>query len=113
MFVTEDKNGRISVFHTNGQFSHIIGKGQLSWPYDVTVNTNNQLLVADMDYHCIYTFTLDGNYVSKFATEGSDKGQLSSPWNLTADLYGFILVEDQNNNCVSIFNKDGKFIYYY
>ena len=63
-----DDNSCISVFHTNGQFSHIIGKGQLSGPTDVTVNTNNQLLVADWDHHCIYTFTLDGNYVSKFAT---------------------------------------------
>ena len=111
VFVTENNNGRISVFHTNGQFSHIIGKGQLGRPYDVTVNTNNQLLVADYDHHCIYTFTLDGNYVSKFATYGHARGQLSSPCSLTTDLYGFILVAEWDNNRVSIFNKDGKFIH--
>ena len=110
VFVTEESNQRISVFHTNGQFSHIIGKGQLGTPYDVTVNTNNQLLVADHTHNCIYTFTLDGNYVSKFATVGSARGQLSSPISLTTDLYGFILVADTGNNRVSIFNKDGKFI---
>ena len=111
VFVTEDSNSRISAFHTNGQFSHIIGKGQLGGPYDVTVNTNNQLLVADGDHHCIYTFTLDGNYVSKFATQGSAEGQLSSPISLTTDLYGFILVADNGNNRVSVFNKDGIFIH--
>ena len=111
VFVTEYSNQRISVFHTNGQFSHIIGKGQLGWPYDVTVNTNNQLLVADYTHHCIYTFTLDGNYVSKFATRGSARGQLSNPFSLTTDLYGFILVADTGNHRVSIFNKDGKFIH--
>ena len=111
VFVTEYNNYRISVFYTNGQFSHIIGKGQLGQPYDVTVNTNNQLLVADMNHHCIYTFTLDGNYVSKFGSYGSDKGQLDSPFSLTTDLYGFILVADTGNNRVSIFNKDGKFIH--
>ena len=111
VFVTEDCNRRISVFHINGQFSHIIGKGQLGSPYDVTVNTNNQLLVADYSHHCIYTFTLDGNYVSKFATRGSDKGQLDTPYSLTIDLYGFILVAEYGNNRVSIFNKDGKFIH--
>ena len=111
VFVTEGDNHRISLFHTNGQFSHIIGKGQLSRPYDVTVNTNNQLLVADSRHHCIYTFTLDGNYVSKFATEGSARGQLSSPCSLTTDLYGFILVAEYGNHRVSIFNKDGKFIH--
>ena len=111
VFVSESNNQRISVFHTNGQFSHIIGKGQLGKPYDVTVNTNNQLLVADFSHQCIYTFTLNGNYVSKFATQGSDRGQLSKPHGLTTDLYGFILVVDTGNHRVSIFNKDGKFIH--
>ena len=111
VFVSNSSNGCISVFHTNGQFSHIIGKGQLGRPYDVTVNTNNQLLVADYSHHCIYTFTLDGNYVSKFATRGSAKGQQDSLRSLTTDLYGFILVADTYNNRVSIFNKDGKFIH--
>ena len=111
VFVTENNNHRISVFHINGHFSHIIGKGQLGEPYDVTVNTNNQLLVADYSHHCIYTFTLDGNYVSKFASYGSDKGQLCEPCSLTTDLYGFILVADTCNHRMSIFNKDGKFIY--
>ena len=111
VFVAEYSNRRISVFHTNGQFSHIIGKGQLGRPYDVTVNTNNQLLVADCDHHCIYTFTLDGNYVSKFATYGDARGQLNDPFGLTTDLYGFILVAEWGNHRVSIFNKDGKFIH--
>ena len=111
VFVTEDSNCRISVFHTNGQFSHIIGKGQLGCPYDVTVNTNNQLLVADYDHHCIYTFTLDGNYVSKSATYGDARGQLRYPCSLTTDLYGFILVAERGTHLVSIFNKDGKFIH--
>ena len=111
VFVAESINHRISVFHTNGQFSHIIGKGQLGQPYDVTVNTNNQLLAADISHHCIYIFTLDGNYISKFTSCGSDRGQLSDPRSLTTDLYGFILVADTGNNRVSIFNKDGKFIH--
>ena len=109
-FITEDSNQRISVFHTNGQFSHIIGKGQLGEPLDVTVNTNNQLLVADT-HHCIYTFTLDGNYVNKFASYGSGRGQLSNPYSLTTDLYGFILVAEYGNHRVSVFNKDGNFIH--
>ena len=111
VFVTENSNQRISVFHTNGQFSQIIGKGQLGKPYDVTVNINNQLLIADCGHHCIYTFTLDGNYVSKFATQGYGKGQLNNPRGITTDLYGFILVTEWNNHRVSIFNKDGNFIH--
>ena len=111
VFVPEEGNRRISVFHTNGLFSHIIGKGQLGDPYDVTVNTNNQLLVADHSHHCIYTFTLDGNYVSKFATQGAKRSQIHEPCGLTTDLCGFILVADTDNHRVSIFNKDGKFMH--
>ena len=111
VFVTEQGNQRISVFHTNGQFSHIIGKGRLDCPFDVTVNTNNQLLVADYHHHCIYTFTLDGNYVSKFASQGSDKGFLLKPIGLTTDMYGFILVVESGNSRVSIFSKDCNFMY--
>ena len=105
-----DRAGHISVFQTNGQFSHIIGKGRLGSPYDVTVNTNDQLLVADNRHHCIYTFTLDGDYVSKF-----NSSHLLSPTGLTTDLYGFILVvvDDGVSDGVSIFNKDGKFIHYF
>ena len=113
VFVAEGNDKRISVFHTNGDFSHIIGKGQLGTPADVAVNTNNQLLVADYSHHCIYTFTLDGNYVSKFATQGSAKGQLSKPVGITTDLYDFVLVAEEGNHRVSIFNKDGNFIHYF
>ena len=111
VLVTEYSNQRISVFHTNGQFSQIIGKGQLGRPYDVTVNTNNQLLVADSEHHCIYTFMLDGNFIRKFATQGSGRGQLYYPWSLTTDLYGFILVADSSNHRVSVFDNDGNFVH--
>ena len=113
VFVADCGNHRISVFHTNGQFSHIIGKGQLGQPFDVTVSTNNQLLVADIAYHCVYTFTLNGNYVSKFASSESDKGELNRPYGITTDLYGFVLVAENGNHRVSIFNKDGVCVHYF
>ena len=122
VYVTEIGDQRISVFHTNGQFSHIIGKEELGMPYDVTVIANDQLLVAGGGHHCIYTFTLDGNYVGKFSSQGRwlsnpyrftlttdwHRGQYSQPVSLTTDICGFILVVD--NAHVSIFDKDGNFI---
>jgi len=72
------------------------------------VNSNEQLLVADIRHHCIYTYTLDGNYVSK---QGFAKGQLICPFSLTTDLNGFIFVVEWGNHCVSVFNEDGKFMY--
>ena len=107
VYVTDCNNRRISVFQTDGKFHHTIGSGQLGTPYDVIVNGNNQLLVAD---HCIYTFTLDGDYVGKIGTYGTGRGQLSNPYGVAVDLYGFILVADTYNNRVSIFDKYGNFV---
>jgi len=111
VYVSDCDNHRISVFQTDGKFYHTIGSGQLGSPYDVTVNGNNQLLVADRDHHCIYTFTLDGDCVGKFGTYGTGRSQLNYPRGVTVDLYGFILITDTYNDCVSIFDKDGNYIH--
>ena len=87
-------------------FLHNIGSGQLGSPYDVAVNGNNQLLVVDNDHDCIYTFTLDGDYVGKFDMYGSESGQLNKPYSVAVDLYGFTLVADTSDRG-SIFDKDG------
>ena len=110
VYVTDCDNHRVSVFQTDGKFHHTIGSGQLGKPHDVTVNGNNQLLIADYSHHCIYTFTLDGDYVGKIGTRGTGRGQLSYPYGVTVDLYGFILVADTDNHRVSIFDKFGNFI---
>ena len=40
----------------------------------------------------IVTFTLDGHYVGKFGTQGSNRGQLYHPYSLATDENGSILV---------------------
>ena len=75
-FVTEHSSNRISVFQFDGQFSHVIGLGHLRDPHYTAVSTNNQLLVANKG---ISMFTLDGNYVGKFGTQGTGRGQLDGP----------------------------------
>jgi len=111
VYVSDRDNHRISVFQTDGKFHRTIGSGQLGTPYDVTVNGNNQLLVADYADHCIYTLTLDGDCVGKFGTHGTGRGQLDHPFGVAVDLYGFILVTDACNHRVSIFDQDGNYIH--
>ena len=112
VYVADTNNHRISVFQHNGQFCISFGSDQLGGPWDVAVNVNNQLLVADFSHHCIVTFTLDGHYVGKFGTQGSNRGQLNSPYSLATDVNGFILVSDGNQR-VSVFDHVGNFIHYF
>ena len=111
VYVTECQGKRISVFWLDSQFSHIIGSDHLSNPHYIAFTANDQLLVTDCNQHCIYTFTLDGNYVGKFGTQGNGRGQLYWPSGIAADMYGFILVTEHGDNRVSIFDKDGVFIH--
>ena len=111
LYVSEVTNHRISVFHLDGQFIHIIGSGYLSSPHYIAVSTNGQLLVANKSHHCITIFTLNGNYVGKFGTQGTCRGQLNGPSGIATDLYGFIFVTESRNNRISIFDKNGVFVH--
>ena len=101
LYVADHGNDRISVFQLNGQFCCIIGSGQLSNPYDVTVSGNGHLLVADYNNHCISSFTLDGAYVGKFNDD------YRYPVSLTTDMHGFVLVTEDEAECVTVFDQDG------
>ena len=111
VYVGECWGNRISVFKLDGQFSHIIGSGQLGNLHHIAVNTNDQLLVADYSQHCISIFTLDGNYVGKFGMQGTGRGHLSNPSGVATDMHGFVLVTDNTNNSALIFDKDGAFVH--
>ena len=110
VYVVENSGGRISVFHCDGQFSHIIGSGHLNRPWYVAVS-NDQLLVADWCHKCISIFTLDGNYVGKYDIRGTGREPLDCPCGIATDMYGFIFVTEHSENRVSIFSKDGVFVH--
>ena len=100
-------NGCLMVYDTDGQFYHTIGSGVLSTtPYDIAVSCDNCLLVADCGHNCVFTFALDGKYISKFGVQDSEGGQLKNPHGLTVDNNGFVLVVDYNHRVI-IFDQDG------
>jgi len=106
VYVADQGNHQIAIFQCdNGKFcSNIASSHHLSQPYDVVVNAQNNLLVADYKNHCILTFTLEGHYIGKFGTQGSASS-------LTTDVNGFILVVENSNRRVSIFDHLGNFIH--
>ena len=112
VYVADCNNHRISVLQKDtGKFYLTIGKDHLDTPYDLSVNTNDLLLVLDHDQHSIFSFTLNGCLVHKFGSKGKYWGRLKNPSNLFTDLNGFVLVADSGNHCTSIYDKDGNCIY--
>ena len=111
LYVADCSNMRISVFQTtNGEFCRVIGKGHLDAPHDLSITTNNLLLAVDHGQHCICTFTLEGEFVSKFGSKGMHWGQLNEPCSIITDLHDSILVADSGNHRILIFDKDGNCI---
>ena len=98
------------MFKTEGSFCLSFGSDHLAGPQDVTVSTNDQVLVADYCSHKIYIFTLDGNLVSAFGKQGRAEGDLFFPLSITTtwNTQLQILISDENH-CVSIFHENGKF----
>lgn len=83
-------------------FGYISGLIQMS---------DSNLAICDHTNHCVKIFNLDGTFVKKFGTYGSERG------NFSKNLENIIQLKDDNlaildsgNNCVHIFTPDGVFI---
>ena len=113
VYVAEYANHRISVFEYNGHFCITFGADRLGAPWDLAINTNNQLLIADHTHSSVVVFTLFGQYKGRFGTPESGKGQLKCPCSLATDVNGFVLVGDNHSSydCITVFGKDGNFIH--
>ena len=114
VYIAESGNKHISVFQTNnGQFYDTFGCDVLGRSKDVAISTDKYLVVAGQEPDCICTFTLDGHYVGKFGTPGSDIGAFNSPYGIISDVDGSIMVADTSNHRVSIFDNNGKYIHHF
>ena len=67
------------------------------------MNKLGQLMVCDTGNNRIQVFQLNGNFVGKFGTSGSNLGEFKSPWSVAVLSNGRIVVCDVNNYRVQIF----------
>ena len=53
--------------------------------------------------HCVYVFTIDGEYVTSFGRVGQKEGDFNRPYYVYVDYYGFICITGCYNNHVQCF----------
>ena len=101
-------NNRIQVFNNDLTFSHTITlNGDKAFnPWDVSLDSEGHLYVAEWGNHCITKLTTTGQYIARFGTKGSDPGQLYCPSSLTIN-NNLVYVSDHGNHRVSVFNTKG------
>ena len=113
VFVADSGNNRIQVFSSNLTYVHSIilhGGTQFNKPYDVSLDSDGCLYVAEWGHHCITKLTATGQYITRFGSEGCAPGQLFCPTSLT--IYNDLLyVSECGNNRVSVFNTKASVVH--
>ena len=113
IFVADRNNNRIQVFKNDLTFSRTIAptdNKSFNRPFDVALDNEGYLYVAEIRNHCITKLTTKGQYIKRFGSQGSAPGQLYCPSFLTID-NNLVYVTEEDNHRVSIFDTNGTFIH--
>lgn len=116
LLVCDSGNNRIQVLDANSDFSfsHAFGEygaeeGKFIQPYDVAVNSNDEILVSD-SCHRVQIFNSQGKFLRAFGIRGKSKpGKFRHPTAITVDNEDTIFVCDRGNHRVQVFTPDGEF----
>ena len=112
IFVADSGNQCIQVFTNDLTFAYTIrsphSRKPLLNPYDVALDNEGYLYVAEYSGKCIAKFTTTGQYVARFGS--SAPGQLSRPSALAID-NNLVYVCEYGNNRISVFNTTGTFLH--
>jgi len=99
------------IYHCKfGEFG--INDGQFTEPSGVTINTSNDIIVADTNSHRIQIFDKDGRFKFKFGECGKRDGQLLYPNRVSVVKHtGDIVVTERSpTHQIQIYNKYGQFL---
>ena len=81
---------------------------RLNLPWGVAVNEEGQVVVAECSKHCISIFSVNGDKVASFGSNGSAPGELSYPIGVAITAAGDILVSENSNHRIQLFSPHGR-----
>ena len=88
-----------------------VKKPTLKHPTGVALDeVRNRVYVADSKLNQIFVFDMEGKFLGRFGSRGSEPGQFSYPGALLVDKQGRLLVVDTMNARLQVFGPDLKFI---
>lgn len=116
LLVCDSGNNRIQAFDANNdfKFAYAFGvrgteKGEFLQPYDVAVNSLDQIFVTD-SCHRVQMLDTKGSFIKQWGTKGKTKaGKFRHPTAITVDSEDHIFVCDQGNHRVQVFDPTGEF----
>ena len=113
--LTDHNNQRVQKFNSSGAYitkwgGYGTGDGMFKRPYDVAVDSNNNVYVVDTSNERIQKFTSSGTFISKWGSLGSGNGQFNTPTGIAIDNSNNVYVVDSGNNRVQKFSSSGAYL---
>ena len=88
---------------TNRLITRGVGK-QTSNPFCFDIDREYNIIMSDLDDHCVYVFNQEGKQIHKFGKEGQGIGEFYQPFGIALDNTGRIIVVcRKNTNCLLFF----------
>jgi NHL repeat len=118
IWVTDACNHRVQVFDARGSEAKLVKSwgeqgnepGRLNYPYDILLDeaalagqSGGYIYLCEYGNHRVQKFTMDGQFVAAFGTNGRREGELVQPWGIARDSKGRMYVLDTDNHRVQRF----------
>ena len=87
------------------------GNGEFNSPYDVAVDSEGNVYVADTYNDRIQKFTSEGDFLGTWGSSGTDNGQFSTPKGVDVDSEGNIYIADTSNHRIQKFRVEPPYMY--
>jgi tripartite motif-containing protein 71 len=79
-------------------------------PWDVAVDSGNNVFVTDYGNNRIQVFSTNGTFLRDWGTEGKGAGEFNHPAVIAFDNAENLYVTDSDNQRIQIFSKNGTYI---
>jgi len=126
IYVVDQLNQRVQVFHSDGTYKSCIGRGlygsgdgEFVSAWDVAVSQTpitkkTRVFVTDVNSHQVQVFSDQGDFLFRFGSKGCGPGQFVSPCGITVSNDGELIVCDRFNCRIQVFDSEnGSFLHEY
>ena len=101
VYITDYRNNRVCVWSKGGAFQRDF-KTKCN-PTCIAATGDNHLLVTSWHSKTVMVYTLEGELIHQFGTEGSQPGRFDRCWGICIDNSGLVYVADFGNERVQVF----------